>query len=87
MMSKLISRLMFYGMVALLGLGVLAVLIWYYGPLIRIGTAAPLQSVVSRIVTIVIIFAIYGLFRLFKAWRDKKKSAEISNDLASSEER
>jgi len=85
-MSKLISRLMFYGMAALLGLGVLAVLIWYYGPLIRIGTAAPLQSVVSRIVTIVVIFAIYGLFRLFKAWRDNKKSAEISNDLASSED-
>jgi len=85
-MMLIISRLVSYGVFALLGLGVLAVMIWYYGPMIRFGNFAPLSSMIARIVTIVVIFAIWGLFRLVKAWRDKKKNAEISNDLASSED-
>ncbi len=86
MMNSIFSRMLHMGMFALLGLGVLAVMIWYYGPLIRLGDFAPLVSVTSRVVTILVIFAIWGLFRLYKAWRDKKKSAEISNDLAASAE-
>ena len=86
MMSTIISRLMSYGLVALLGLGVLAAMIWYYGPLIRFGDVAPLYSQLSRAITILVIFAVYGLYRLFKVWRDKKKNAEISNDLAAAED-
>ena len=51
-----------WGIFTLIGLGILASLIWYFGPLIRIGNAAPLVSVLSRVVTIVVIFAIWGLY-------------------------
>ena len=84
MMSMILSRMVSWGLFALMGLGVLAYMIWYWGPLIRFGTVAPFSSVASRVVTIVVIFAIWGLFRLFKAWREKKKNTEISNDLAAS---
>ena len=86
MMSRIISMLLSKGMVVLLGLGVLAMMIWYYGPVIRFGSAAPLASAMVRIIVIVVIFAIWGLIKLFKAWREKKKNAEISDDLSASAE-
>ena len=84
MMSMVFSRLMSMGLHILMGLGVLAYMIWSWGPAIRIGNAAPLRSMAARAILIIIIFAIWGLIKLFKAWRDKRKNTEISNDLAAS---
>jgi type VI secretion system protein ImpL len=84
--SKIIAKLVAWGFFALMGLGILAIMIWYYGPLIRFGTFAPLNSVLSRAVTIVIIFLIWGLYRLIKSLMSKKKDSEISKDLATSAE-
>ena len=78
MIGTIISRMVSWGIFALLGLGILAMMIWYYGPLIRFGDTAPLGSVLSRVITIVVIFAIWGLFRLIKALREKKKAKAIS---------
>lgn len=83
-MATLFSRLVSWGIFALIGLGILAYMIWSWGPVIRFGNVAPLASVQSRVITIVAIYAIWGLLRLFRAWRDRKKSTEISNDLAAS---
>ena len=80
----IISRLASMGIFALMGLGVLAYMIWYWGPVIRFGDFAPLASVMARVITIILIFSVWGLIRFFKSWRDKKKSSEISNDLAAS---
>ncbi len=80
----LLSRLTSMGIFALMGLGFLAYMIWYWGPIIRFGNVAPLSSVMSRVITIIAIFSLWGLIRLIKAWRNKKKSSQISNDLASS---
>ena len=84
MMSMIFSRLMSMGLHILMGLGVLAYMIWSWGPAIRIGNAAPLRSMAARAILIIIIFAIWGLIKLFKAWRHKRKNTEISNDLAAS---
>src|SRR5210317_978735 len=86
MIGTIFSRMVSWGLFTLMGLGVLAVMIWYYGPLIRFGEAAPLSSVMSRVITIVVVFAFWGLLRLIKALREKKKSAAISEDLAASAE-
>jgi len=86
MMSMIISRMMSMGLHILMGLGVLAYMIWSWGPMIRIGNVAPLRSVAARAILIIFIFAVWGLIKLFKAWRDKKKNTEISNDLAASAE-
>ena len=84
MMSMILSRMMSMGLHMLMGLGVLAYMIWSWGPAIRIGNAAPLRSMAARAILIIIIFCVWGLIKLFKAWRDKKKNTEISNDLAAS---
>ncbi len=84
MMSMIISRLVSMGLFALMGLGVLAYMIWSWGPLININGVVPLRSRAARAILIVIIFAVWGLIKLFRAWRDKKKSTDISNDLAAS---
>lgn len=83
-MSMLLSRLVSWGLVSLLGLGILATLIWYYGPLLSFGDWAPLAPALNRVIVIVSLFLLWGLVRIFKAWRDRRKSAEISNDLAAS---
>ena len=46
-MMNFLSRLGSMGFYSLLGLGAFAVLIWYFGPIIRIGDTAPLASVTS----------------------------------------
>ena len=84
MMSMIFSRMMSMGLHMLMGLGVLAYIIWSWGPAIRIGNAAPLRSMAARAILIIIIFCVWGLIKLFKAWRNKKKNTEISNDLAAS---
>ena len=86
MMSMIISRLMRLGLPMMMGLGVLALMIWRWGPLIRIGDVAPLRPVAARAILIIFIFAVWGLIKLFKAWRDKRKNTEISNELAASAE-
>ena len=84
MMSMIFSRMMSMGLHMLMGLGVLAYIIWSWGPAIRIGHAAPLRSMAARAILIIIIFAIWGLIKLFRTWRNKKKNAEISDELAAS---
>ena len=85
-LSKIVAKLVAWGFFALMGLGILAIMIWYYGPLLRFGSFAPLNSVLSRVVTIVVIFLIWGLYRLIKSLMSKKKDTEISKDLATSAE-
>ncbi len=84
MMSRILSMLISRGLFALMGLGVLAYMIWRWGPLIRFGSVVPLRSVLARAILIILIFAVWGLIRFFRTWRDKKKSAEISDDLTAS---
>jgi type VI secretion system protein ImpL len=86
MIGIIISRMVSWGIFALMGLGILAVMIWYYGPIILIGNFQPLGSATVRIVTIVVIFAIWGLIRLIKGLRQKKQNTAISQDFASSAE-
>jgi len=81
-MNALFSRLISMGLLSMLGIGVLGFMIWYYGPLIRFGDFDPLGPPLNRILVILALFLGYGLVRLFKAWRNRKKSEEISKDLA-----
>ena len=83
-MMSILSRLASMGIYSLLGLGAFAVLIWYFGPIIRFGDVAPLYSVTSRVVLIAIIFAFWGLWRLIKWMIGRKKDKQMSEGLADS---
>lgn len=82
--TMIFSELMSKGVFGFAGIGFVAVLIWYNGPMIRFGDFAPLVSELNRAVAIVIIFLLFGGYKLFKRWRNKKKNAEITDDLAES---
>ncbi|MGA9573701.1 MAG: type VI secretion system membrane subunit TssM [Lysobacterales bacterium] len=69
------------GLVGATGVGVVAMVIWYEGPMF-----APLAPEINRIVLIVAIAVLYALYMLFKTWRNKKKTNAISKDLAASAE-
>jgi type VI secretion system protein ImpL len=83
-MMSFLSRLGSLGIYSLLGLSAFAVIIWYFGPIIRFAAVAPLYSVSSRVILIVIIFAIWGLVRLIKWLIGRKKDKDMSDGLADS---
>jgi len=86
MMQRLFSTLLSRGLLGFTGVGVVAVLIWYEGPIIQFGDFAPLKSEVNRFILIAVIIVGFGLYKLFMSWRDKKKNNAISDDLAASGE-
>ena len=74
-MSTVLSLLGRFG--ALAGIIVIAYLIWSYGSYIP-----PLAPTRMRVIVIAVLIGGYALVQVFKWWRNKKKSAEISKDLA-----
>lgn len=80
-MEALMSRLISMGLLSMLGLGILAYMIWSLGPYVHIGDWSPLEPALNRVVLILVIFAGWGLIRLFKAWRNRRKSEQIAKDL------
>ena len=66
------------------GLLVLGLLIWFVGPMISIGAAAPLAGLWTRIVIIVLlVLALAGTW-LWKRWRAKRAAKGLEEGLAAS---
>ena len=86
MIGRLMTTAMQYGVFGMMGIAIVAVLIWYEGPVLQFGDYAPLRSEINRIIAIVIVCLIYAMYKGFKIWRDKKKNKEISDDLSESGE-
>lgn len=86
MMQRIFSAALSRGLLGATGIGVVAVLIWYEGPLLQFGDFAPLKSETDRIIAIVILALGFALYKGFMYWRDRKKNNAISSDLAASGE-
>ncbi|MDR0807603.1 MAG: hypothetical protein LBE86_00475, partial [Gemmobacter sp.] len=72
MIKKLFGWLLNPVLLTILALLVLALLIWWIGPLVRIGALAPLESERSRallIGLIVLLVVLRVAFRRWRAWR------------------
>lgn len=78
-MRKLLSALTNPTFIALIGIILLALIIWLVGPIIAVGEYKPLASVHVRMITIVIIFLAWGLNNLRHKHADKK-AADSLND-------
>ncbi len=74
----LLSRLFW----SLVGLVLLSVLIWLYGPLVSIGDAAPLASDLARIVTIGALWILWLLVQLVRQIRAARANRMFVADLA-----
>ena len=66
----------------LIGLIILALLIWYIGPIISIGSVAPLSSVWARVFLICLLFGIYLFRRLIAFWRSRSINQRFLGMLA-----
>ena len=69
--------------IAIIGLIVLSLLIWFVGPAIKFGESntAPLGGEVARLITIMVMLVLWGLNNLRTTMRDKKNNEELVRDL------
>ena len=67
-----------------LGLLLIALVIWFAGPLFAFAGKVPLASWVARAVTIAVVFALIGGVWLFRRWRAKRRNTAMVDDLTAS---
>ncbi|MEJ2140735.1 MAG: type VI secretion system membrane subunit TssM, partial [Gammaproteobacteria bacterium] len=77
-MKALLSGRVASWIIPILGLALLSLLIWFFGPFIAFASWVPLESVTARLVAITAVFLIWGLNR----FRKHRKSAKADQGLA-----
>lgn len=80
-MRKLFSALSNPTFITLVGIILLALVIWLIGPIIAVGEYKPLASVHVRMLTIVVIFLGWGLNNLRHKHADKKAADSLNSEL------
>ncbi|WP_111642398.1 type VI secretion system membrane subunit TssM [Marinimicrobium alkaliphilum] len=85
-MKKLFARLIHPVTLSLLGVVVIALLIWFVGPAIKFGDAnvAPLAGSQARLVAIMVVLIIWGLNNLRIQARNHKQNKQLVEDIQES---
>lgn len=83
-MRKLFGWMANRWLISVLGLLLLALLIWFAGPLIAIAGYEPLAGPLARLVAILVLVFVWGLWNLALAVRDRKANAAVVETLAES---
>jgi type VI secretion system protein ImpL len=78
---KEVSRIVLYG----IGLGSIAALIYFAGPLLSIGGWRPLETRIGREIAILVVGAIFASVVSFQWTRRKKAAAKIAEGIAASD--
>jgi len=81
MMKKLLRAVFHPLLLMLLALLVLGLLVWWVGPLIRVGERAPLQGEMARGITIGVIVALVVLRALWRRLRTRSASRQLGDTL------
>ncbi|HBO1843634.1 TPA: type VI secretion system membrane subunit TssM [Pseudomonas aeruginosa] len=68
--------------VPVLGLLALSLIIWFLGPLLRLGNYEPLASATSRWVLIVLLFLVWIGFRVLRIVQARRNAAKVMQSLA-----
>src|SRR5262245_49260984 len=66
----------------LIGLVILALLIWFAGPYFAFADYRPLESVLARVIAIVVVFVIWAFIILLKKAKSNNASAKLANEVA-----
>ena len=85
-MKKVLAWLFSGWLLALLGFIALALVIWIVGPLLAIGNARPLDSLVSRVVFILAIALLVALHKAWRRWRAQRANRAALNQFGESGE-
>ncbi len=81
MIKKIFGFLFSPLLLTLLALIVVALLIWWIGPLVKIGSLAPLESEMTRAIVIGVIVLIVVLRALYRRWRARRASQHLTDGL------
>lgn len=81
-MGRIFSWIFNGTVLVLIGLVALALILWFVGPLVAIGTWQPFESVEVRVICIALIFGIWIVIRLLRWWRARQANAALLNQLA-----
>lgn len=84
-MKALIDVLKARWFLTLLGTILLALIIWFFGPLFAFADVRPLASEIVRFVVVMLLFIVWGLTNLFSVMRAKKAESGLMKDLEESE--
>lgn len=83
-LSALLRALLTPAVLMLLALATLCVLIWWIGPVVRVGAAAPLEGTAPRAALIAIVVAFVLAPWLWRRWRARRASRLLTDQLAKS---
>jgi type VI secretion system protein ImpL len=81
MIKKIFGFLFSPLLLTLLALLIVALLIWWVGPLVKIGSLAPLESETVRAVVIGVIVLVVLLRALYRRWRARRASQHLTEGL------
>ena len=87
MMKRIKNTLLHPVTLSLVGVLILALLVWFGGPLIKFGdeNAAPLASSITRLLVILVLLVLWGLNNLRLQWRDRQQNQAMVDDIQQSQ--
>ncbi len=81
-MKKLLGLGKSAGFWALIGVILLALLIWFGGPYLGIADHQPLASATARLVLIIVIIAIWAIWLQVAQWRARTRAGKLAEEMA-----
>src|SRR4029450_10847749 len=77
MFKAILSVLTARWFVTLIGAIILALVVWFVGPLIAIGDVRPLDSEIIRLIVVLVILVIWGIWNIISLLRTKKSNEQV----------
>jgi type VI secretion system protein ImpL len=77
MFKAILSVLTARWFVTLIGAIILALVVWFVGPLIAVGDVRPLDSEIVRLIVVLIILVIWGIWNIISLLRAKKSNDQL----------
>lgn len=72
--------------ISLIGVLILALVIWFFGPLIAVGEVRPFDSELVRLIIVMVLVVLWGLLNLFFVMRAKKTDEKMVEEIAESQD-
>jgi len=82
MFKAILSVLTARWFVTLIGAIILALVVWFVGPLIAVGDVRPLDSEIIRLIVVLIILVIWGIWNIISLLRAKKSNDQLVNGIS-----
>ena len=77
MFKAILSVLTARWFVTLIGAIILALVVWFVGPLIAVGDVRPLDSEIVRLIVVLVILVVWGIWNIVSLLRAKKSNDQL----------